>query len=142
MQPVVKNMATIARQYLKVQMQRTNLEGNDTGTKFLILSCYFFWFYFSRPISSTAALREASREKADLERRLKKVEETAQRALDEAKEAKDEAKRLKKELDESAANLEKSKEHSQKVETRFREVVGKLSGNFLFSFLTKSFPHR
>ena len=105
----------------------------------MILSCYFFWFYFSRPVSFTAALREASREKADLEKGLKKAEEIAKRALDEAKEAKDEAKRLKKELEESAANLEKSKEHSQKVENLFREVVGKLSGNLLSSFLSRSF---
>ena len=52
------------------------------------------------------------------------------RAQDEAKEAKSEAKCLKKELDESAAKLEKSKEHSQRVESRFRDVIGKLSGNF------------
>ena len=78
----------------------------------------------------------------DLEKRLKKAEEIAQRALDETKEAKEEAKRLKKELDESSASLEKSKEHSQKVETRFREVVGKLSGNFLVSFLLKSSSSR
>ena len=60
------------------------------------------------------------------------------RALDEAKEAKDEAKCLKKELDESKASLEKSKEYSQKVEHRFREVVEKLSGNFLSPFLSNS----
>ena len=46
--------------------------------------------------------------------------------------AKDEAKRLKKELDESADNLAESKEHSQKLDKRFREVVGKLSGNFSY----------
>ena len=63
-----------------------------------------------------------------------------ERALDETKEAKDEAKRLKKELDESAVNLEQSKEHSLKVENRFREVVGKLSGNLLSSFSSISLP--
>ena len=93
-----------------------------------------FWFYSSRPASSAVAKKEASREKADLEKKLKKAEETAARALDEAKEAKDEAKRLKKELDESRASLEKSKEYSQKVEHRFREVVEKLSGSFLSPF--------
>ena len=92
--------------------------------------------YFSCPVSSTVAQKEASREKADLEKRLKKAKESAKCALDEAKEAKDEAKRLKKELDESAADLKKSKEQSQKVEAHFRDVVGKLSGNFLFSCLS------
>ena len=81
---------------------------------------------------------EASREKADLEKKLKKAEEIAARALSEAKEAKYEAKRLKRELDESKAGLEKSKEYSQKVEHRFREVVEKLSGNFLSLFLSNS----
>ena len=100
------------------------------------------WFYSSRPASSAVAKREASREKADLEKRLKKAEETAARALDEAKEAKDEAKRLKNELDESKASLEKSKEHSQKVENRFREVVGKLSGIFLSPSLSKPLSFR
>ena len=52
------------------------------------------------------------------------------RALEDAKAAKDEAKRLKKELDEAADNLAKSKEHSQKLDKRFREVIAKLSGNF------------
>ena len=61
---------------------------------------------------------------------LKKAEEAAKRAIDEAKVAKDEAKRLKKELDGSADNLAKSKEHSQRLDKCFREVVGKLSGNF------------
>ena len=103
-------------------------------------SCFIsaFWFYSSRPASSAVAKREASREKADLEKRLKKAEEAAARALDEAKEAKDEAKCLKKELDESRASLEKSKEYSQKVEHHFREVVKKLSGNFPSLFLSNS----
>ena len=69
-------------------------------------------------------MRKASREKADLEKRLKKAEEIAKRTFDEAKEAKDEAKHLKKELDESMTSLKKSKEHSQKVENRFREASG------------------
>ena len=97
------------------------------------------WFYSSRPASLAVAKKETSREKADLEKRLKKAEETVARALDEAKEAKDEAKRLKKEIDKSKSSLKKSKEHSQKVESRFREVVGKLSGNFLLSILSMSF---
>ena len=132
-------MATIARQYLRVQMQKANLEGNDTDTHILSLSLNYFWFYSSCSVSSTAALREASREKAYLEEMLKKAEDAAKRAIDEAKVAKDEAKRLKKELDESADNLAKSKEHSQKIDKRFREVVGKLSGNFLLSILLMSF---
>ena len=98
-------MAMIARQYLKVQMQRTNLEGNDTDTNLLTLGRHFFWFYPSYSVTSTVAKREAAREKADLEKGLRKAEEIAKHALDEAKEAKDEAKRLKKELDESVANL-------------------------------------
>ena len=52
------------------------------------------------------------------------------RALKDAKAAKDEVKRLKKELDEAKDDLSKSKEHSQKLDKRFREVIGKLSGNF------------
>ena len=123
-------MATIARQYLRVQMQKANLEGNDADTHILSLSLYCSWFYSSCSASSTAALREASREKVYLEEMLKKAEDAAKRAIDEAKVAKDEAKRLKKELDESADNLAKSKEHSQRLDKHFREVVGKLSGNF------------
>ena len=74
-----------------------------------------FITYFPCSASSTVAKREASRDKTDLEKRLKKAEEATKRAQNEAKEAKYEAKRLKKELDESTANLEKSKEQSQKV---------------------------
>ena len=70
---------------------------------------------------------------------LKKAEDAAKRAIDEAKVAKDEARRLKKELDESVDNLAKSKEHSQKIDKCFREVVGKLSGNFLLPILSMSF---
>ena len=102
-------MATIARQYLRVQMQKANLEGNDNDIPILSLSLCCFWWYLSRSASSTAALREASQQKAYLEGMLKKAEDAAKRAIDEAKVAKDEAKRLKKELDESSANLEKSK---------------------------------
>ena len=105
-----------------------------------ILSHLSFWFYSPRTASFEAAKRESSREKADLEKKLKAAEEITKRAIDEAKAAKDEAKRLKKELEESAADLERSKEHSQKVENHFREVVGKLSGNLLSPFLSKSFP--
>ena len=79
----------------------------------------------------------ASREKSNLDNRLKKAEEAAKHALNEAKEAKDEAKRLKKELDETTASLEKSKEQSQKVEARFRDVVSKLSGIFPLSIFVK-----
>ena len=61
------------------------------------------------------------------------------RALEDAKAAKDEAKRLKKELDEAKDDLSKSKEHSQKLDKRFREVIGKLSGNFSSSSRRKSF---
>ena len=51
------------------------------------------------------------------------------RALKDAQAAKDEGKRLKKELDEAKDDLAKSKEHSQRLDNRFREVIGKLSGN-------------
>ena len=91
-------------------------------------------------MTSTIAKREASREKSDLEKRLKKAEEAAKRAQNEAKEAKDEAKDLKKELDELAVKLKKSKEQSQRVEARFRDVIGKLSGNSLFFLLSILIP--
>ena len=59
----------------------------------------------------------------------------AKRALEEAKVSKDEAKCLKKELDEVKDDLSKSKEHSQKLDRRFREVIAKLSGNFSLFFV-------
>ena len=80
--------------------------------------------------SSAVDVKEAAREKANLEEGLRKAEEITKRALEDAKAAKDEAKRLKKELDEAMDNLSKSKEHSQKLDKCFREVIGKLSGNF------------
>ena len=140
MQPIVKNLAAIARQYLKVQVKKANLEGNNVDTH---LSIFDEMLYFDLcslcPASSAVANKEASREKADLEKKPKKAEEMAARALNEAKEAKYEAKRLKKELDESKASLEKSKEYSQKVEQRFRGVVERLSGNYPSPFSVELF---
>ena len=80
--------------------------------------------------SSTVAQKDWAQQKATLEEGLRKAETLTKRALEDAKAAKDEAKRLKKELDEAKDDLSKSKEHSQKLDKRFREVIGKLSGNF------------
>ena len=127
----MKNLAAIARQYLKVQIKKADLEGNNINIFCSLPRCRIFVDFFSPfPASSAVAQKEAAREKADLEKRLRKAEEVAARAFSEAKEAKDEARRLQKELDESKASLEKSKEYSQKVEQRFRGVVEKLSGNY------------
>ena len=136
----MKNLAVIARQYLKVQVKKANLEGNNIDTH-LLISDEMLYFDPCSPCSasSVVAKKEASREKADLEKKLKKAEEMAARALNEAKEAKDEAKRLKRELDESKASLEKSKQYSQKVEQRFRGVVERLSGNYPSPFSVELF---
>ena len=80
--------------------------------------------------SSAVAQKDWAQQKATLEEGLKKAEAVTKRALEDAKAAKDEAKCLKKELDEAADNLAKSKEHSQKLDKRFWEVIAKLSGNF------------
>ena len=37
LQPIVKNLAAIARQYLKVQVKKANLEGNNTDSHLSIL---------------------------------------------------------------------------------------------------------
>ena len=80
--------------------------------------------------SSAVAQKDWTEQKATLEEGLRKAEAVTKRALEDAKTAKDAAKRLKKELDEAKDDLSKSKEHSQKLDKRFREVIGKLSGNF------------
>ena len=83
--------------------------------------------------SSAVAQKDWAEQKATLEEGLKKAEAVTRRALKDAQAAKDEAKRLKKELDEAKDDLAKSKEHSQRLDNRFREVLEKLSGN-PFSF--------
>ena len=88
---------------------------------------------FLCPASSAVAQKDWAEQKATLEEGLKKAEAVMKRALEDAQAAKDEAKRLKKELDEAKDDLAKSKDHSQRLDNRFREVLGKLSGNF-FSF--------
>ena len=88
--------------------------------------------------SSAVAQKDWAEQKATLEEGLKKAEAVTKRALEDAQAAKDEAKHLKKELDEAKDDLAKSKEHSQRLDNRFREVIGKLSGNS-FCLLVENF---
>ena len=89
--------------------------------------------------SPAVAQKDWAKQKATLEEGLKKVEAVMRRALEDAQVAKDEAKCLKKELDEAKDDLAKSKEHSQRLDNRFREVLGKLSGNPFFFRCQKLF---
>ena len=93
---------------------------------------------FSCTASSAIAHKDWAEQKAILEEGLKKAEATTKHALEDARAAKDEAKLLKKELDEAKDDLKKSKEHSQRLDKRFREVIEKLSGNS-FAFLSTTF---
>ena len=113
---------------MKVQLQKGNLEGTVLKLLFA-LKCWSLTTFFCAA-SSAVAQKDWAQQKASLEEGLKKAEALTKRALEDAKSAKDEAKRLKKELDEAKDDLSKSKEHSQKLDKRFREVIGKLSGNF------------
>ena len=117
---------------MKVQLQKGNLEGTVSKLPFTLK--HWSSNIFLCTASSAVAQKDWAQQKATLEEGLRKAEAVTKRALEDAKAAKDEAKRLKKELDEANDDLSKSKEHSQKLDKRFREVIAKLFGT-LSSFL-------